>query len=152
MGGSLAHQTVLPSGDRSLMVVPARLPARDADHRSEYLIVSFLRTYLAEMAAIGASGEATKETPYYPPLLNLLNGVGATLSPSVLCVLTPKNRGDGIPDGGLFVKRPAVVQAGEQALQTRAPERGVVEVKGLAASVKETASSQQVAKYLVVLW
>lgn len=110
--------------------------------------MSLLRTYLKEMAAIGASGEATKETSYYPPLLNLLNAVGATISPNVLCVLTPKNIGDGIPDGGLFVKRPAVVQAGGKAMETRAPERGVVEVKGLAASVKETAGSQQVAKYL----
>ena len=107
-----------------------------------------LNSYLKEMALIGASGEASDETSYYPALSNLLNGVGATLAPVIHCVLTPKNRGSGVPDGGFFVKREAVIKAGAKAMVTRAPERGAMEVKGLKPPVKEIAKTKQVARYL----
>ena len=37
--------------------------------------------------------------------LTLSRGVGKGLSPAVTCVLTTKNRGAGVPDGGLFIAR-----------------------------------------------
>jgi hypothetical protein len=106
--------------------------------------VAALRTYLERLRAIHVTGEATAETSYYGPLVQLLNEIGATLSPSVTCVLTTRNRGAGIPDGGLFVTRQAVTEAGDEALLARAPERGVVEVKGPAQDVTRVARSAQV--------
>jgi hypothetical protein len=110
--------------------------------------VAALRAYLDGLKAIHKTGEAVKETSYYGQLEALLNDVGKGLSPAVTCVLTTKNRGAGIPDGGLFIAREAVKQAGDSALKARAPERGVMEVKGAAEDVKKVARSAQVRKYL----
>src|SRR6187200_3763521 len=107
-----------------------------------------LAIYLAEMARIQASGEASDETSYYPALSELLNTAGGLLNPIVHCVLTPKNRGCGIPDGALYLKRSFDLSSGAETVEVRAPERGVVEVKPLTASLKRLASSKQVAKYL----
>ena len=68
--------------------------------------VAVLRTYLEGLRAIHVTGEASTETSYYGQLERLLNEVGKTLAPSVTCVLTTKNRGAGVPDGGLFVDPP----------------------------------------------
>ena len=110
--------------------------------------MSLLATYLKAMVAVGVTGEATDETSFYAPLSNLLTNAGSQITPQVLCVMTPKNIGDGIPDGGFFVKRDAVTKAGSNAMLSRAPERGAMEVKGLKPSVKDIAKSQQVKKYL----
>jgi hypothetical protein len=110
--------------------------------------VAVLRTYLEGMRSIHLTGEAVEETSYYGQLERLLNEVGKTLSPAVTCVLTTKNRGAGVPDGGLFVARPAVASAGDFALVTRAPERGVMEVKGPAQDIIRVAHSAQVRRYL----
>lgn len=107
-----------------------------------------LRSYLQGLRAIHATGEAVAETSYYGQLERLLNDVGKTLSPAVTCVLTTKNRGAGVPDGGLFVARQAIADAGATALIARAPERGVVEVKGPAQDVNRVARSAQVKRYL----
>jgi hypothetical protein len=107
-----------------------------------------LRTYLDGLQTIHATGEAVKETSYYGQLEALLNDVGKDLSPSVTCVLTTKNHGAGIPDGGLFIARDAVEQAGDAVLTARAPERGVMEVKGAAEDVKRVGGSAQVRRYL----
>lgn len=107
-----------------------------------------LRTYLQGLQTIHSTGEAVAETSYYGRLEELLNEVGAGLSPAVTCVLTTKNRGAGVPDGGLFIAREAVAEAGESALVVRAPERGVMEVKGVAEDVAKVASSAQVRRYL----
>lgn len=110
--------------------------------------VDALTAYLREMAKIHAAGEATDETSYYPALSNLLNAVGGTLTPTVHCVVTPKNRGAGVPDGGFFIKQEAVVEADTSAMVTRSPERGAMEVKGLKQNVVDIAASKQVARYL----
>ncbi len=110
--------------------------------------MSIVNTYLREMRRVRGSGEATDETSYYAPLANLLNAMGGGLSPPVHCVLTPKNRGAGVPDGALFIRRPGIVNAGERALEVRAPERGAMEVKGLARGVNVVAESHQVRRYL----
>jgi hypothetical protein len=110
--------------------------------------VAALAKYLAGMSGIHATGEAVKETSYYGQLEALLNDVGGTLAPKVLCVLTTRNRGAGVPDGGLFVASRAVERAGRGALTARAPERGVMEVKGPAENVRRVAKSAQVRRYL----
>jgi hypothetical protein len=110
--------------------------------------VALLRTYLEGLRAIHMTGEASAETPYYGQLERVLNEVGKALSPAVTCVLTIKNRGAGVPDGGLFIARQAVAEAGESALLARAPERGVMEVKGSAQDVIRVARSAQVKRYL----
>ena len=112
------------------------------------LAMAVLRTYLEGLRAIHLTGEATAETPYYGQLERLLNEVGKALSPAVTCVLTTKNRGAGVPDGGLFIARQAVAEAGDSALLARAPERGVMEVKGPAQDVIRVARSAQVRRYL----
>lgn len=113
------------------------------------LLVAILCTYLERLQTIHSTGEAVPETSYYGQLESLLNEVGNTLMPAVTCVLTTKNRGAGIPDGGLFIAQQAVVEAGDDALVARAPERGVVEVKGVAQDVAKIASSAQVERYLL---
>ncbi|MGW7359645.1 type ISP restriction/modification enzyme [Streptomyces sp. NPDC054802] len=112
------------------------------------LSVVTLRTYLERLQVIHSTGEAAPETSYYGQLEALLNEVGKTLSPAVTCVLTTKNRGAGVPDGGLFVSRQAVAEAGDTVLLSRAPERGVMEVKGAAQDVVRVARSAQVRRYL----
>ena len=107
-----------------------------------------LRTYLEGLRTIHSTGEAVEETSYYGQLEGLLDEVGKTLRPPVTCVLTTKNRGAGVPDGGLFIARQAVADAGESVLLARAPERGVVEVKGLTQDVIRVARSAQVRRYL----
>ena len=110
--------------------------------------VAVLRTYLEGLRAIHLTGEASTETSYYGQLERLLNEVGKALSPAVTCVLTTKNRGAGVPDGGLFIARQAVAEAGDSALLARAPERGVMEVKGPAQDIMRVARSAQVRRYL----
>ena len=110
--------------------------------------VAVLRTYLEGLRAIHLTGEASTETSYYGQLERLLNEVGKALSPVVSCVLTTKNRGAGVPDGGLFIARQAVAEAGDSVLLARAPERGVMEVKGPAQDVIRVARSAQVRRYL----
>ncbi|MFJ7337329.1 type ISP restriction/modification enzyme [Streptomyces sp. NPDC101116] len=100
------------------------------------------------MARIRATGEAVEETSYYGQMESLLNSVGQQLQTKVLCVLTTRNRGAGVPDGGLFISSRAVEQAGRQALAGRVPERGVMEVKGPGKDVLRIASTAQVGKYL----
>jgi hypothetical protein len=107
-----------------------------------------LRSYLQGIRNIHVTGEAVEETSYYGQLERLLNDVGKTLSPAVTCVLTTRNRGAGVPDGGLFVARQAVAQAGDSVLLARAPERGVMEVKGPGKEVRQVARSAQVRRYL----
>jgi len=106
--------------------------------------VAALSTYLEGLRAIHRTGEATAETSYYGQLEQSVNEVGKTLSPSVTCVLTTKNRGAGIPDGGLFIRGQAVTEAGDAALATRAPERGMLEVKGPAQDIARVARLAQV--------
>ncbi|MEZ0051931.1 hypothetical protein ABIA30_002943 [Mycobacterium sp. MAA66] len=107
-----------------------------------------LRTYLEGMRKIHLTGEAVPETSYYGQLEALLNDVGDTIGPAVTCVLTTRNRGAGVPDGGLFIARQAVAEAGESVLLARSPERGVMEVKGLAEDVTQVANTAQVKRYL----
>ena len=88
----------------------------------------------------------TPETAYYPSLSNLFNDIGKTLKPKVRAVITLKNMGAGLPDGGFFTQDQFDRNTDE--VQTPlAPARGVLEVKPPAEPVDDTAASLQVDKY-----
>lgn len=61
-------------------------------------------SYLTALREIRSSGEAVDETSYYGALESFLNDIGKSLKPRVRCVLSLKNRGAGMPDGGLFTE------------------------------------------------
>lgn len=104
----------------------------------------FIHEYLSRMADIRGTGSATKETSYYSALENLLNHFGNTLKPQVICNGQLRNDGAGNPDFGLYSR--SQVQNGEPRLG-QIPERGVIEVKGLAEHTWQTADSAQATKY-----
>lgn len=72
-----------------------------------------IESYLSKLAEIRASGHATDETSFYPAIEGLLSEIGNRMKPRVKPVLQLKNRGAGLPDGGLFtqdqLKRNAVL-------------------------------------------
>ena len=100
-----------------------------------------LQTYLSSMIAIKLTGAHTKETSFYTPLNNLLDSMGNTLKPKVRCVMQLKNIGAGMPDGGLFTQDQFDKKTHDPK-DLSSPARGVVEVKGLAEAVDDTATRQ----------
>ena len=63
--------------------------------------VDSLETYLRALYDARLGG-GVAETSGYAALANLLNEVGGGLKPKVRCFMNLKNRGAGLPDGGLF--------------------------------------------------
>ena len=101
------------------------------------------------------TGQAVKETSYYPALATLFNAVGASLSPKVFCTVHIQNKGAGLPDGGFFsasqkrsVEKNDDANIKDNPLLAMNPERGVLEVKGADADLDVLKASAQVAKYL----
>lgn len=109
-------------------------------------IESAVRTYLKRMAEIRSTGGATRETSYYSALENLLNEIGRTLKPAVVCNGQLRNQGAGHPDFGLY-SRNQCAKGEPKPGQGEIPERGVVEVKGLSDETWLTAESGQVTRY-----
>ena len=109
--------------------------------------MNLLEEYLHEVHEIRSSGSAVKETSYYPALSNLLNGVGKSLKPRVRCIINIKNRGVGIPDGGLFSSDQLQRSSGGDIPEGTLPARGVVEVKGTAEDAWVVADGEQVTRY-----
>lgn len=105
-----------------------------------------IESYFAALAEIRATGGGVKETSGYPALINLLNAVGEGLKPRVLAVSQLRNSGAGSPDAGLFAASQFAKGAGEP-LPGQLPERGVVEIKGVAEDSWLTAGGEQVSKY-----
>ena len=108
-------------------------------------LTAAVQAYLADLRTIRASGGATGERSYYPPLSNLLNAVGATLRPKVTCVTElADHHGAGHPDLGLYTARQT--QKGRPR-EGQLPERGVIEVKPAGDDAWLTADSDQVSRY-----
>jgi len=105
-------------------------------------------TYFRELFDIHRSGQAVKETSYYGTLANLFNEIGKTLKPRVRCIINIKNRGAGIPDGGLFTPDQLQNVLGTEQLISLIPARGVIEIKGTGEEVRQVARSEQVLRYL----
>lgn len=106
-----------------------------------------IEAYFAKLAEIRASGHATDETSYYPAIEPLLSEIGRRLKPRVSPVLTLRNRGAGLPDGGLFTQD-QLRKNPSPDFAVQPPNRGAVEVKGLAEDLAVTIQSEQVKKYL----
>ncbi|MBN1887424.1 MAG: hypothetical protein JW850_05520 [Thermoflexales bacterium] len=107
-----------------------------------------LETYLRELRDIRSSGAAMDEISFYGPLANLLNEVGKTLKPKVRCIINLKNRGAGIPDGGLFTPDQFQKASDAEPVPGTLPARGAIEAKGTSQNVEQIARSAQVTKYL----
>jgi hypothetical protein len=106
-----------------------------------------LETYLAHVRVIRASGQAVDETSYYPALSNLLNAVGESLKPRVHCIINLKNRGAGLPDGGLFTHEQIQSNPDIGFLDGTLPARGVIEAKSTSDDAWVIAASEQVSRY-----
>ena len=104
--------------------------------------------YLQEIKAVHSSGAGVPETSYYPALSNLFNAVGKTLKPKVRCVINTKDRGAGIPDGGLFTADQFERKDGIAPKHGQLPARGAIEAKSPKDDVRAAAASPQVVKYL----
>src|SRR5438105_1728846 len=107
-----------------------------------------VETYFCELFDIRRSGEAVKEASYYPALSHLLNEVGKALKPKVRCIIHPKNRGAGIPDGALYTADQLRKDLGDESPISQLPARGVIEVKGTGEDILQIADSEQVTRYL----
>jgi Type ISP C-terminal specificity domain/N-6 DNA Methylase len=105
-----------------------------------------LKRFLDEVSSVRSTHAGTPETAYYPALSNLFNTIGNTLKPKVRAVITLKNMGAGLPDGGFFT--PDQFDRNTDEVQSPlAPSRGVLEVKPPSDSVDDTATSLQIDKY-----
>ncbi len=109
--------------------------------------MSPLEAYLTSLREIRSSGEAVDETSYYGALEAFLNEIGKSLKPRVRCVLSLKNRGAGIPDGGLFTEEQLRKSKGIEKPLPQIPARGVIEVKPTSDDAWITADSEQVSRY-----
>src|SRR5258708_34547355 len=109
--------------------------------------MNVLEEYLGARHEIRSSGSAVKDTSCYPALSNLLTAIGKTIKPRVRCVINIKNRGAGIPDGGLFSSDQIQRSAGGEIPDGTMPSRGVIEVKGTSEDAWVVADGQQVSRY-----
>ena len=107
-------------------------------------LTTAVEAYFKMMHDIRATGAATDERSYYPALTNLLNAVGGTLKPKVLCVSEMANQGAGHPDYGLYSAEQLQKKKPQQG---QLPERGVIEVKPVEDDAWDTAAGTQVSKY-----
>ena len=107
-------------------------------------LTTIVEAYLDDLRRIRASGGATGERSYYPPLNNLLAAVGATLKPKVFCVGELAHQGAGHPDFGLYAAKQ--LQKGRPR-EGQLPECGVVEVKPAGDDAWLTAVRAQVSRY-----
>ncbi len=107
-------------------------------------LTAVVEAYLDDLRRVRASGGATGERSYYPPLASLLNAVGAALRPRVFCVGELAQQGAGHPDFGLYAAKQ--VQRGRPR-EGQIPERGVVEVKPTGDDAWLTAQGDQVSRY-----
>ncbi|MCB9449787.1 MAG: N-6 DNA methylase [Anaerolineaceae bacterium] len=109
---------------------------------------TILHDYLTDLRRIRKTGQAVPETSYYGAMETLFNTVGQGLEQPVFCVLNPRNRGAGIPDGGLFLDVASEEVRVDRPGFGRQPERGVIEAKPTSQDIDELAQSEQVRKYL----
>ena len=108
---------------------------------------TIVRKYLNAVRRIHSTSEAVAETSYYGSLETFFNEIGESLDPSVFCVVNLRNRGAGIPDGGLFTE-------GQQGISvdfagfSQKPARGVFEAKSTSRDIQRLARTEQVKRYL----
>jgi hypothetical protein len=106
-----------------------------------------LETYIRELREIRPSGEAVPETSYYGALATLFNEVGKSLKPRVHCIINLRNRGAGIPDGGLFTPDQFQRSSKTEPIAGQPPSRGAIEIKPTRDDAWITADGEQVSRY-----
>ena len=99
------------------------------------------------MREIRSSGEGVPETSYYGILANLFNEVGKSLKPRVRCIINIRNRGAGIPDGGLFTPDQFQRSSKTEPIAGLPPSRGAIEIKPTKDDAWITTDSRQVSRY-----
>ncbi|RKD71031.1 type ISP restriction/modification enzyme [Rhizobium sp. WW_1] len=107
-------------------------------------LISIVENYFAAVRDVHRLGSGTKERSYYPAVAELLNALGQDLKPRVICLSDLGNTGAGHPDFGLFAANQ--IQKGEPR-KGQMPERGVIEMKGVADETWLTAATDQISKY-----
>ena len=107
-------------------------------------LTAAVEAYFAHLRSIRATGGATGERSYYPPLATLLDAVGSSLRPKVFCVTELAQQGAGHPDVGLYASHQR--QKGK-VKQGQVPEHGVMEVKPAGDDAWVTAEGSQVSQY-----
>lgn len=110
-----------------------------------------LEIYIRRVSDVRKIGGGVPETTYYDILSNLFNEIGKTLNPHVICLLTLRNLGAGLPDGGFFTEDqipPSYQLSFSEEFPTPLPARGALEVKGTAESIEDILKTQQIGDYL----
>lgn len=110
--------------------------------------MNYFEQYLYELRDIRATGTAVKEASYYGALVNLLNNIGQTIKPNVVCIMQLKDLGAGRPDGGFFSASQYRPQEEGEPIEAQLPERGVLEVKSTAEEIENIVQTEQIGKYL----
>lgn len=98
------------------------------------------------MLTIRSTGAATSESSFYSPLENLLNEIGQSLNPKIVCNGQLRNQGHNHPDFGLYsehqVDKFFKTSPGEK------PKHGVIEVKPLSINLDSLVVKKQIQNYL----
>ena len=68
-------------------------------------VAAAVETYFTDLGRVCVLVGVTGERSSYGPLANLLNAVGASLKPKVLCVGELADQGAGHPDFGLYATK-----------------------------------------------
>ena len=105
-----------------------------------------IATYMKRMLSIKGTGAATSESSFYSPLENLLNEIGQSLNPKIVCNGQLRNQGHNHPDFGLYsehqVDKFFKTSPGEK------PKHGVIEVKPLSTNLDSLLAKKQIQNYL----
>jgi len=105
--------------------------------------------YLTELQLLQRAGAGVDELSGYPALKTLLDAVGKTTKPKVRTIMSLRNLGAGLPDGGLFTAGQFKNRAAAEPKDPSRPDVAAIEVKGTAEDINATIASEQVNKYLV---
>jgi len=105
--------------------------------------------YLTELALLRRSGAGVEELAGYPALKNLLDEVGERVKPKVRTIMSLRNLGGGLPDGGLFTATQFNVRGPTEPKAPTRPDVAAIEVKSTSKDINTTIASDQVNKYLV---
>ncbi len=105
--------------------------------------------YLTELALVRNAGAGVAELSGYPALKRLLDEVGEKVKPKVRTIMSLRNLGEGLPDGGLFTAAQFRGRGATEPKDPTRPDVAAIEVKGTSEDINTTIASDQVNKYLV---
>lgn len=104
--------------------------------------------YLTELALLRRTGAGVEELAGYPALKNLLDEIGDKVKPKVRTIMSLRNLGGGLPDGGLFTATQFARGRTDQPRDPATPDVAAIEVKGTSEDINTIIASDQVNKYL----